>query len=182
LVNDKLSLGTNKAWSTKWTFGKFKDPDGEVARLSKSGMSIDEIKELMPDRFLEKSIVDGNLALNEGIAELLLLLTGGTATAFDNTNAYIGVGSDATAESASQTGLIGVLAYVVMDATFPTISAQTVTFKATFAAGIGTGSWQEFTVANGSSDAADNLNRKVSDKGTKAAGESWIAQVDITVS
>jgi len=37
-------------------------------------------------------------------------------------------------------------------------------------------------VANGSSDAAVNLNRKVQNLGTKASGTTWIAQLTITLS
>jgi hypothetical protein len=108
-----------------------------------------------------------------------------TPTPFDTTNGYIGVGDDGTtSEAATQTGLQAVTnkVYVVFDDTYPSRSNQTVTARATFAAGIASFNWKEFTIANGNSNSAVNLNRKISDKGTKAAGESWIAEVQITLS
>lgn len=180
MVHDQIRT----AWQTRWTIGKFKDPDGVVEKLSRAGKSIAELKALMPDRFIEAPVIQGNLALNEGIAELLLLLTGGTATAYNNTNARIGVGDSSTAESASQTGLQAATnkLWKAMDATYPTIASQTVTFKSTFGTSEANFAWNEFTVVNASDDTGDNLNRKVSAKGTKVSGETWIAQVDITVS
>ena len=184
MVQDKLSLGTHKAWQTKWTIGKFLDPDGKIEALSKSGLKASEIAMLMPDRCKDISVVEGNMALNEGIARLLSLLIGTGGTAFSNAAAYIGVGDSSTAEAATQVALQAATNkyWVIMDATFPSIVAQTVTFKATFGTAIANFAWNEFTVVNASTDAGDNLNRKVSAKGTKVVGETWIAQVDITVS
>ena len=126
------------------------------------------------------------MLLNEGIAELLLLLTGGVATAFDGPaggdNANIGVGDDGNSPGATETGLGNVLAYVSMDVGYPSISSQTITFRATFGAGTGTGTWKEMTVANGVNDAADNLNREVfdvADQEAKGAGEIWRATVAV---
>ena len=50
---------------------------------------------------LEVVEFEGNLLLNEGINELWTLVCAATATRFDNTNAYIGVGDSATAADAS---------------------------------------------------------------------------------
>ncbi len=133
----------------------------------------------------ETEIIDGNLMLNEGISELLKLLIGdGTATNFNNSNAYIGVGDGTTAASATQTGLTGVnKTYAPMDATYPQISGQTITFRSTFGPSAGNHNWREFTVANGNSDAAKNLNRKVeSALRTKVSPDTWIVQLTITIS
>jgi hypothetical protein len=42
--------------------------------------------------------------------------------------------------------------------------------------------WQEFTVANASSGTGKNLNRKVSNQGTKASGQTWTLDLAITLS
>ena len=133
----------------------------------------------------ETEVIDGNLALNEGISELLKLLIGdGTALAFNNSYAHIGVGDGTTAASATQTGLVGTnKTYASMDATYPQITGQTILFRATFGPSAGNHNWREFTVANGNSDAAKNLNRKVeSALRTKVSPDTWIVQLSITIS
>lgn len=136
------------------------------------------------DNPYQQSRIDGNLLLNEGITALLNLLTGAAETAFSNANAYIGVGDDATAAAAAQTGLVAASnkAYVAMEASYPQISGQTVTFRSVFDGSTANFAWNEFTVASGSSDAADNLNRKVDAQGTKASGQVWTVDVAITFS
>lgn len=69
-----------------------------------------------------------------------------------------------------------------MEPGYPSRSAQTVTWRAVFGTSTGNFAWQEFTVANGNSDAADNLNRVVSNQGTKASGQTWTVDVSITLS
>lgn len=131
--------------------------------------------------------VDGlkNLLLNEGINELWTLVGGTGATKFDNSNAYIGVGDSNTAASASQTALQAASnkAYVAMDVSYPTYgTSQKITFRATFDGSTANFAWNEFTVANGNSDAAKNLNRLVSAQGTKTSGQIWQVTVEITLS
>lgn len=133
------------------------------------------------DEPYEVSEFEGNVLLNEGITVLQNLLTGGSGTAFDNASASLGVGSDATAESATQTGLIAATpAYATMSAGYPQINGQTTTWRAVFGSGSANFDWREFTVANSASNAGDNLNRKVSNQGTKAAGQTWTLDLDIT--
>jgi hypothetical protein len=137
------------------------------------------------DRPFEVSEFDGNLLLNEGIGELLDIGCGlGSPTAFSNAAAYLGVGDSSTAESASQTGLQAATnkLYKAMQASYPQRSSQTVTWRAVFASSDANFSWNEFTVANGSSDSAKNLNRKVSAQGTKASGQTWTLDLSITLS
>lgn len=130
------------------------------------------------------SNIDGNMLLNEGITLLLNLLAGAGGTAYNNANTYLGVGDSTTAESASQTGLQAATnkTYKIMSATYPIVSGQTITFRAVFASGDANYSWQEFTVVNASTDAGTNLNRKVSNQGTKVAGQTWTLDMTITVS
>jgi hypothetical protein len=71
--------------------------------------------------------------------------------------------------------------YKGMDATYPIVAGQTVTFRSTFATGDANFSWQEATVASGNSDAADNLNRKVQDMGTKTNTISRVITIAITI-
>ncbi len=129
--------------------------------------------------------LDGNILLNEGINLMLTLLTGGAGTAFNNANAYIGVGDSTASESASQTGLQAASnkTYKAMASSYPAISGQTVTFRAVFGSSDANYAWNEFSVANGSNDStATNLNRKVSSQGTKASGQTWTVDLQITIS
>lgn len=128
--------------------------------------------------------IDGNLMLNEGIGEHIDLLCGIGGTAFSNANAYIGVGDSTTAADATQTGLQAVTnkAYAAMAATYPSRSGQTVTFRSVFAAEVANYAWAEFTVINAATDAGKNLNRKVSDQGTKTSGQIWTVDLAITFS
>lgn len=127
---------------------------------------------------------DGNMLLNEGITELLNLLIGGTATAFNNANTRIGVGDSSTAAAATQTGLQASTnkAYSPMDATYPQVSGQTVTFRATFGSGVAAFAWNEFTIVNSADDTGKNLCRKVEAHGSKASADTWVVQVQITIS
>mgnify|MGYP007016092739 FL=1 len=133
--------------------------------------------------FFDK-LIGKNLLLNEGINELWTILCSAGGTKFDNTNAYIGVGDSDTAASADQTGLLAVTnkAYIGMDTSFPTFGTdQKATWRATFNGSTANFDWNEFTVANGNSNSAKNLNRLVSAQGTKASGQIWQLDVEITL-
>ena len=69
-----------------------------------------------------------------------------------------------------------------MESGYPSVVGQTVTFRSIWASAEGNFDWNEWTVANGASDAATNLNRKVAALGTKASGSEWTLTVAITVS
>jgi hypothetical protein len=108
-----------------------------------------------------------NLLLNEGIEEMWKLVATTGATKFDNTNAYLAVGDSSTAEAATQTDLQASTnkLYKAMDATYPQVSTTACAWKSTFASADANFAWNEFSVANGSSGSAKNLNRKVSNQG-----------------
>jgi hypothetical protein len=150
--------------SPLWTITKFADDDAY-----RRGEAFEVVE------------VPGNLLLNEGITALLNLLTGAAETAFSNANSYLGVGDSSTAAAAGQTGLQASSnkLYKAMEATYPQISDQSVTFRSVFTSDEANFAWEEFTAANGNSDSADNLNRKVSAQGTKASGQTW--QLDLTI-
>ena len=130
----------------------------------------------------ELRLIEGNLLLNEGITALQNLLIGAAETAFNNANSYLGVGDSSTAASAGQTGLQASTnkLYKAMETSYPTISSQTTTWRSVFGSSEANFAWNEFTVASGNSDAADNLNRKVSAEGTKASGQVWTLDLAVT--
>ena len=140
--------------------------------------------EAKPENLYAVEEFEGNLLLNEGITELLNLLIGGTATPYNNANARIGVGDSTTAAAATQTGLQAATnkAWKGMDAGYPQVSGQTVTFRATFGPTEANFSWQEFTIVNAADDTGKNLCRKVENHGTKASGDTWVVSVQITIS
>lgn len=125
------------------------------------------------------------MLVNEGIT-LVLQLIGGTAapTQWDNTNANIGVGNSSTAEAAGDTDLIGASTlFRGMEAGYPSIAGQTITWRAVFEDGVAEFAWEEFTVVNGADDTAGTmLNRVTSSQGTKAAGQTWTIDLDVTLS
>lgn len=134
-------------------------------------------------RLYETEVFEGNCLLNAGITEMWNLIIGGTATAYSNANAYIGVGDGSTAAAASQAGLQGTnKSWASMDSTYPQVSNQKVTFRATFGSGEGVHAWNEFTVVNSSDDSGDNMCRKVEDHGSKSTLDTWVISVEITLS
>ena len=159
-------LNDGFSYRTQWVVRRYADDASYAA-----GVTFDE------------SVIDGNMLLNEGIGALLLLLTGGAETAFNNANARIGCGDSSVAEAATHTDLQASTnkTYRAMAATYPQISGQSVTFRAVFASGDANYSWQEFVVDNGAT-ALKTLNRKISNQGTKISGQTWTIDVTITLS
>jgi hypothetical protein len=135
---------------------------------------------LRGNRPYEISQFEDNILLNEGITRLQNLLIGGGGTAYNNAGSWLGVGTSSGSVSAVQTGLSGTASYRPMEATYPLIASQTTTWRSVFDGENGNGSWQEFTVANGSGNSAENLNRKVSDQGIKSSGSTWTLDLSIT--
>lgn len=169
---------------TEWRIDKFNDPNNFIAEALQKSVTLEEAIMLAGEDYLGSETFDGNVALNEGLQELIDIVCGiGTPTKWDNTNARLGVGDSSTAESASQTGLQGTnKTFKAMDTGYPQRSGQTAEWRATFGAAEGNHGWQEFTVVNAADDTGKNLNRKVSDKGTKQSGETWTASLKITFS
>ncbi len=180
-----------------------------------------------------------NSLLNAGITRFFELITGASALHYDNTNAQIGVGSNAgpswqasTAYSlgdvvepttpdgnvyecttagtsggtepswvtgegntttdntvvwtchtktanAAQDDLIGNdKSWSAMDATFPQVSGQKMTFQGDFGSAEANHDWKECAVRYGTTGVV--MNRVVADKGTKSSGEIWVAKLEIT--
>lgn len=125
----------------------------------------------------------GNKLLDEGVNAMWKLIAGLGGTPFNTANSYIGVGDGTTAASGEQTGLQGASKlYKAVDPTYPQINAQTITYRATYGPDEAAYSWDEFTIANGDSDSAINLCRKVENHSTKPLVDTWVVSLSITLS
>jgi hypothetical protein len=125
---------------------------------------------------------EGNLLLNAGITLLLNQLSGIDTVAnnyWSATRARIGVGDSSTAAAASQTALQAATnkTYAGMNATFPSVTGQTISYQADFTTGNANYSWQEWTIDNTVPTA---LNRKVASLGTKTTG-LWTLTGQLTI-
>lgn len=178
------NLSEKIGWHARWRIDKFHDPENKIARALRAGLSVFDAQQLFRNAYLGFEEFEANIALNEGLQELIDLICGlGSPTKWDNANARLGVGDSNTAESASQTGLQGASkAFKAMDSGYPQRSGQTCEWRATFGPAEANFSWQEFTVVNAADDSGKNLNRKVADKGTKTSGETWTLSLQITFS
>lgn len=123
---------------------------------------------------------EGNLLTNIGAQRLWEGLIGTALTVFSNANARLGVGDSSTAEADTQTDLQAASNKLrkAMDATFPSISTDTITFRSTFTTSEANYVWAEWAVFNAAS-AGDMLNRKVAALGTKGSGATWTLTVTI---
>jgi hypothetical protein len=150
-----------------------------------AGMLTHEALARFADSFIATEEIPFNVALNEGLGELIDIICGlGLPTKWDNTNARLGVGDSNTAPEATQTGLQASTnkAYKAMDATWPQRTNQTAEWRATFGGSEANFAWEEYTVVNAADDTGKNLNRKTASKGTKAANETWTLSLQITFS
>lgn len=127
---------------------------------------------------------DENAYTNAGGVALLNLIIGAGGTAFNAANAYIGVGDSTTANAAAQTDLQAATNKVRtgMDATFPSLSGQVMTWQATLGSGVG--EWgtglQEAALFNAAA-AGTMLCRSVANRGVKAASSVLKIQYTLTV-
>ncbi len=170
-------------WRAHWRLDKFHDPTGEIARVLQAGLPMAEALQRYKDAFLGTEEWMQNLALNVGLQNLIDIICGiGTTTLYNNANARLGVGSDATAAAATQTDLLDASpTWKAMDATYPQRSNQTAEWRATFGSAEANKAWEEYAVDNGSS-AHKLLNRKVESKGTKSSGETWTLSLQVSFS
>ena len=131
----------------------------------------------------------GNLLVYGGASALWQRLIGTGVTAFDNGNAYLGVGDSSTAAAATQTDLQAATNKhrEAMDATYPlhtdgtgSSSNATITYKSTFETADATFAWSEWGIFNASTSGR-MLNRKVFSGGTKTSAESWSLTISLTL-
>ncbi len=163
-----LCISEHTQWRCQW-------------QLDKWFNTADKLAGRLPD---ERIIVPQNIVLDVGAEEILKLIadTGG-ATSYSFANAYMYVGTNATAENASQTGLIATganRAFAGMDAGYPVVSGRQVTYRGTFGDSSANFHWQEMAIYNGTGANAVAMNRKVQDLGIKTTG-SYSLQTIISV-
>lgn len=122
------------------------------------------------------------MALTTAFRDYMAGLVTGTGTAFSNANAYIGVGDSSTAFAAGQTDLQAATNKLrkAMEATYPQVATNVITFRSVFATGDANWAWNEWGVFNASS-AGTMMNRKVESLGTKTSAQSWQFTVTITL-
>lgn len=172
-------------WKAHWRIDKFKDLEHNIEKAFLSGLPMAEALKLFGDKYLGVDEWESNIALNEGLQELIDIICGlGTPTKWDNSNARLGVGDSNAAEAATQTGLQAATnkTYKAMDATYPQRSNQTAEWRATFGADDANYAWEEYTVVNAADDTGKNLNRKITSKGTKSSGETWVLSLQVSFS
>lgn len=138
----------------------------------------------------------GNILVNAGIQRMLNLLIGAGGQALTNSYARIGVGNGSGTAAAGDTDLSAAAGsanrwFQAMLATFPSLAAQTLTFKSDFASADGNFAWNEWgvdtggagTSTSGATVGAPLLNHKTSAAlGTKASGSVWTFTATVTVS
>ena len=156
-VNASTGVHDHAKWKPKWKIEKY-NSKGEL-------YAVEEF--------------DGNLLLFDGISEFMKAACSVGGTAFSEANARIGVGDGTTEAKANQKGLQGTnKAYATMDAGYPKVQGNTMTFRATFGSGQAAFAWQEFVIDNGTIA----LNRKVEYHGVKVSQDTWAISCSITIS
>lgn len=108
--------------------------------------------------------------------------TGGAVTAFNNANSYLGVGDSTTAFAASQTDLQAATNVLrkAMEATYPTLATNVITFRSLFGTADANFAWAEWGVFNAAT-AGTMMSRKVDALGTKTSAQSWQLTATITI-
>lgn len=163
-----MGISEHSQWRVEWQLEKWFDTARKVAGNA-------------PDEVLTDS---QNIILDTGANEMLKLITGTTgATAYSSANAYIYVGTNTTAENASQSGVLATgtsRAYAYMDAGYPVVTGRQMIFRASFGDTSANFAWNEASIVNGTGANAVSMNRKVSNMGTKASG-TWTLQITVSL-
>ena len=143
------------------------------------------VRDPVPYECYEKQ---GNLLMYGGASALWQRLIGTGITAFDNSNAYLGVGDSLAAAAATQTDLQASSNKYreAMDSTYPIHSDgvlaanSSIVFKSTFETGDANFAWNEAGIFNASSSGR-MLNRFTMSGGTKTSAESWSLTVTLSL-
>lgn len=163
----RLGISEHSQWRVEWQVEKWADTARKIA-----GFAPDEV------------VCTGqNIILDTGANEMLKLITGTGGTAFNASNSYIYVGTDSTAENASQTGVISTganRASAGMDTGYPMVSSRQMIYRASFGDTSANFAWNEAAILNGTGANAIAMNRKVATLGTKASG-TWTLQITISL-
>src|SRR3972149_4089720 len=111
----------NVSWKALWTIYKWgQDSTSEIAQFLQNGGTVEQAMGMF-DLAPKTETIENNMALNEGLQELIGIICGpGTPTKWDNANARLGVGNSNTGESATQTALQGgSKTFKTMEASYP---------------------------------------------------------------
>ncbi len=130
---------------------------------------------------------DGNLLTIGGCSALWERLIGTGITAFDGTNAYLGVGDSTTAAADTQTDLQAATnklrklnTSVSHTDSTSAGGAKTITYATTFTTSDANFAWQEWGLFNASSGGR-MLNRKVESLGTKTSAGTWVLTIGLSL-
>lgn len=144
---------------------------------------------LADDALIETINREGNLLVIGGASALWERLKGTAVTAFDNTNAILGVGDSTTAAADTQTNLQAATNKLgkAMDATYPThtdstgtAGSKSIVYRSTFGSSDANFAWQEWGIFNGALGTGRMLNRKVESLGTKTTG-TWVLTITLSL-
>lgn len=191
----EILVAETPSWSFDWRCEKWSEDAVNFCREKlwlppAAPISSSQLRKLVgaPEELEE---IPGNLLINEGIQRLLDLLIAAGGVAYNNANAFIGVGDSATAEAATQTELQAATNrfYKAMNATFPSRVSQTVSWQSDFTSTEANYVWNEWSISAGATTASGagfttgttNLNRKVASLGTKSTG-TWTLTGQVTIS
>lgn len=184
--------------TTHWLVEKF---DEDMARYAKQSVWYRPGQELTTEVFRRLGIRPyetgehyGNIITTAGWTRVANLMGGLGGTAFNSTNARIGVGNGSTAVAVGNTDLSAAagstnrwfqLVSGAPTVTSPGDSGATtkIAYTASFASADGNFAWSEFGVDNGTASGntvtAPLFNRALISQGTKIAGQVWNATATI---
>lgn len=132
-----------------------------------------------PDGQLKQTVYGKNVVCTNGKEFLASFLYSAALAAATNTCKYIAVGSDSTAEAASNTALGSELSRHTGTVSY--VSNQIYQVKATFATGSGTGSIYEYGLFS-SSTGGTLISRDTEDLITKGANDTLTVTYQLTLS
>ena len=128
----------------------------------------------------ERVVGDYNAMVDIGIGYALDRIKQAATTAYDNTNARLGVGASSTAWNTTQTDLLTTPLRKGMNSTYPVTGTKKLTYQSDFATGDANIVWNEWGIFNAASGATSMLSRKVEALGTKLSG-TWTLTVDFSL-
>lgn len=119
---------------------------------------------------------------NAGRDLIAAAIVGVGYTAFNNANAYLGVGDSTDPFDAVDTDLQAAVNKLRkgMEATYPTQTLNVLVFRSLFGTADANWAWQEWATFNAAA-AGTMLQRKVESLGTKTSAQSWQLTVTLTV-
>ena len=177
-ITQKRALMEKAFEKAKWGIMRYANDADEKAKKIYS-----DVEAIKLFGIKQKTVIDGNCLVNEGINDMWKLICGTGGTQFSNAlaNLIVGTGSGAAqATDTESTFTAGVKKG--MESGFPTYgTSQKATWKSSYGSADANQAWGEFGVLNAASS-GELMNRKVSAQGTKASGQTWELSLEITLS